>query len=193
VVTASVRFLQISSHMKYTITLLTLLFALPSMGEKINDAKCSDLVSKTNQNVTPEYIAETEGYNAAGQKVSEEIDMGEYINRSKQINDQCAKDKTAKVDLTKKGPVETSMADNTGKKMLNPTKAKCKDFLELDEAVQPVAVYWVAGNNKSGKLKNGEMDEMFLEQPVVDLVRDCKSHPKASFYARTKAWVKHHV
>jgi hypothetical protein len=163
------------------------------MAEKINNAKCSDITSKTNQNVTPEYIAETEGYNAAGQKVSEEIDMGEFLDRSKQVNQQCAKDQNAKIDLSKKGSPEKSMSNNVGKKTLNPNKAKCKDFLELDEAVQPVAVYWLAGNNKSGKLKTGEMDEMFLEQPVVDLVEDCKSHPTASFYSRTKAWIKKHV
>jgi hypothetical protein len=87
-----------------------------------------NITSKTNQNVTPEYIAETEGYNAAGQKVSEEIDMGEFLDRSKQVNQQCAKDQNAKIDLSKKGSPEKSMSNNVGKKRLILIKQNAKIF-----------------------------------------------------------------
>ncbi len=169
-----------------------LLFATPALAAKINEATCSDIASKNNKNITPEYIAETEGFNSKGKEVFDEIDADDIVSQAKQVDAQCAKDLSAKVETVRKN--NPSVASSTQHKKINPLKSKCQDFVELGEDVQPVAVYWVAGHDKSGKLKKGgEFDEEFLEQPIVELVQDCKAHPKAPFYSRAKAWVKKHV
>ena len=179
--------------MKLLITSLLILLSSSAMAAKINEATCSDIASKTNKTVTPQYIAETEGFNAKGKEVFDEIDVNDIVSQAKQVDAQCAKDLSARVATVRKTPVKV-VSSNSKYMNINPMKSKCKDFVELDEEVQPVAVYWVAGHDKSGKLKkSGEFDEVFLEQPITDLVQECKSHPTASFYSKTKAWVKKHV
>jgi len=176
-----------------TLILSLILLTAPAMAAKINEATCSDIASKSNKNITPEYIAETEGFNSRGKEVFDEIDTDDIVSQAKQVDAQCAKDLSAKVETVRK--ITPKPIATTGKnKKINPLKSNCQDFVELDEVAQPVAVYWVAGHDKSGKLKNGgEFDEEFLEQPVLDLVQECKAHPKAPFYARAKTWVKKHV
>jgi len=176
-----------------TLIIPLILLTTPVMAAKINEATCSDITSKTNKNITPEYIAETEGFNSRGKEVFDEIDTADIISQAKQVDAQCAKDLSAKVEVVRKNAPK-SLASSDLHKKINPLKSKCQDFVELDEVLQPVAVYWVAGRDKSGKLeKGGEFDEEFLEQPVIDLVQDCKAHPKAPFYAKAKAWVKKHI
>lgn len=161
------------------------LLSLPTFAAKIKNANCSDVTS-INENVQPQYLAVIDGYDKTGKKVSEEIDMSGIVADSKNINAQCAKDKTTKIDSLR-SDLKTNTASSTA---INPTKAKCKDFVELGTEVQPVAVFWVAGHEGGGKLKKGEVDEEFLTQPIATLVEDCRTHPTASFYDRTKAWLK---
>ena len=158
---------------------------------QIKNAKCSDM-AKLNENITPQYMAVIDGYDKAGKKVSEEIDMAGIVSESKKVTEQCAKHKSSKIDNVKKDLKNSSAASATAAP-LNPLKAKCKDFVALGEDVQPVAVFWIAGHDKSGKLKDGEVDEEFLAQPIATLVEDCKAKPMASFYDKTKAWIKKHI
>lgn len=158
---------------------------------KIKNAKCSDM-AKISENVTPQYMAVIDGYDNAGKKIGEEIDMAGIVSESKKVTEQCAKNKAAKIETVKKDVKNTSVASTTAAP-LNPLNAKCKEFVALGEDVQPVAVFWVAGHNKSGKLKNGEVDEEFLAQPIATLVEECKAKPMASFYDKTKAWLKKHI
>jgi hypothetical protein len=178
--------------MKLAMSLLILLSS-SALAAKINEATCSDIATKTHKTVTPQYIAETEGFNAKGKEVFDEIDTSDIVSRANQVDAQCAKDLSAKVATVSKNQKNTLAANGKPTK-INPLKSKCKEFVELDEEVQPLAVYWVAGHDKSGKLrKGGEFDEVFLEQPITELVQECKSHPSASFYAKTKNWVKKHI
>ena len=174
--------------------LITALFlsSIPAFSAKVRDAKCSD-IAPGNEKITPQFLAVIDGYDKAGKKVSEEIDMENIVTDSKKVNAECAKDRTAKIDSIRK-EIRNSKVQNTAKTAaINPMKAKCEDFLLLGEEVQPVAAFWVAGHDKSGKLKKGEIDEEFLARPIVTLIEECKARPKTSFYEKTKAWIKKHT
>lgn len=174
--------------MKKMVVSALVLFTIPVFAAKMKDAKCSDVAS-LKDNVTPEYLAVIDGYDKSGKKVMEEVDMGGLVTESKMVNEQCAKDSSAKLANIRKD-IKSNQPITSTSSTLNPMKAKCKDFVALGEDVQPVAVFWVAGHDKSGKVKSGEIDEEFLERPVTTLVEDCKMNPKASFYDKAKAWFK---
>lgn len=171
--------------------LLLILISGSAFAAKIKNANCSDM-AKVSESVTPQYMAVIDGYDKAGKKVSEEVDMAGIVSDSKKVKEQCAKNKSAKLDAVKKD-VKSTAETPTVAATLNPLNAKCREFVALGEDVRPVAVFWVAGHDKSGKLKKGEVDEEFLAQPIATLVEDCKSQPTASFYDRTKAWLKKHI
>jgi acid stress chaperone HdeA len=175
--------------MKNIIVPALILFSIPAFAAKVKDAKCSDM-STVNQNVMPQYMAVIDGYDKSGKKVGEEVDMESIVTESKNVNAQCAKD-TSKRAFRK--VIRDARVSNAPAVKMNPMKAKCQDFIALKEEVQPVAVFWVAGHDKSGKLKDGEVDEEFLERPITTLVEDCRAQPKASFYRKTKTWLKQHV
>ena len=176
--------------MKKIIICALTFISVPALASKINDAQCSDIVGTTGDMI-PRYFAIVDGYNKAGKKVSEEVDMGGIVSESKKVSDQCDKDKTAKIDQVRKN-IETTAVTKTSETM-NPTKAKCKDFIALGADVQPVAAYWIAGHDKAGKLKEGVVEEEFLARPMFTLIEDCKNQPTASFYDRTKAWLKKRI
>jgi len=167
---------------------------LSALAANVKDAKCSDM-AKINERVTPEYLAVVDGYDKAGRIVVEEIDVGDLVRESRQVNAQCARNGTQKIKVVRKDLKRNSTAAATAAKTqtLNPAKAKCEDFVALGEEVQPLAVYWVAGHAKAGKIKGGEVDEEFLERPIATLVQDCKAQPTASFYDKTKAWFKRSI
>lgn len=177
--------------MKTILVPMLILFSVPAFAAKIKNANCSDMAT-LNENIAPQYLAVIDGYDKAGKKVSEEIDLGGIVSESKKVNAQCVKDKSAKVAAIRKDLKSASVSPATSA-TINPTKAKCKDFIALTEEVQPVAVFWVAGHNKSGKLSKGEVDEEFLARPIATLVEDCKTQPAASFYDKAKAWFKKHI
>jgi acid stress chaperone HdeA len=178
--------------MKKIVPVVMLMFSMPVLAAKIKDAKCSDFAG-VNEKVSPEYLAVIDGYNKAGKKVSEEIDIADIVSESKKINEQCAQNKGAKIDKVRKDIKSASSAPTAAGASLNPTKATCKDFIALGEELQPVAAFWVAGHDRSGKIKKGEVDEEFLSKPVATLIEDCKAQPTASFYDRTKAWLHTHL
>ena len=132
------------------------------------------------------------------------VNIAGLVTESGKVKDECAKDKTAKVKTIRKAMMKTaknSVPQNTLQEdidrkptsTINPTKAKCSDFIALDEQYQPVAAYWVAGHSKAGKVNKGEIDEAYLEQPVATLIEDCRAAPTASFYDKTKTWFKKHI
>lgn len=173
--------------MKSIFIFILLFVSAQAFAAKVKDAKCSDL-AMMNEKVTPEYLAVIDGYDNSGKKVSEEVDMAGIVTESKEVNQHCATNKSAAIkDVRKQLHAKKTMPSTAAK--LNPTKAKCQDFVALGEEVQPVAAFWVAGHDKSGKLVEGEVDEAFLDRPILSLVEDCKANPRASFYDRAKAWV----
>jgi hypothetical protein len=186
--------------MKPQIIIPILLMSLPVFAAKVSNPKCSEL-SGINEKFTPEYLAVVDGYNKAGKEVGSEVDVGGIVTESNNVKEQCDKQKTTKIAAVRKTVAKNSDAKNTlqqdidrkPKAVINPIKAKCEDFLALGEVYQPVAAYWVAGHSKSGKIKNGEVDEEYLEIPVVTLIEDCKAEPTASFYQKTKTWLKKHI
>jgi len=168
------------------------LFALPLFAAKITNPGCSDLNRVTDQ-LTPEYMAVIDGYDKSGKKVGEEVDFGEIVRQTTGVKKECLTKteeplKEAKRQVLK-SPNQLKSA-STDQARLNPVTAKCEDFLALSETYQPVAVFWTVGHTKSGKVKDGEMDEAILSRPVATLVEDCKANPKTSFYARAKTWIK---
>jgi acid stress chaperone HdeA len=164
------------------------LFSIPAFAINLKDPKCSELTTMK-ESVTPEYLAVIDGYDKAGKKLGEEVDVEGIVTDAKQVNEKCAGNKSAKIHEVRQD-IRKSQSATASKTTLNPKTAKCQDFLAMSEEIQPVAAYWVAGQTKSGKARTGDIDEVFLERPVATLVEDCKAQPKASFYDRTKTWLK---
>lgn len=182
--------------MKTVLVSLLVLMSCPAFAAKVKNAKCAD-VATLNETVTPEYLSVVDGYNKAGKEVAEEVDLGGFVSESKQVSERCAKDHKAKLsavrDAIQKSPSTSAEASKPSVAKLNPTTARCSDFISLGEEIQPVAVFWVAGHEKAGKLRKGEVTEEFLERPIAELIDDCKSKPTASFYDRAKAWLKRKI
>ena len=181
---------------------IILFSSAPSWGAMVNNPNCQDLV-EVNDKFTPEYMAVLDGYSRRKVMTNEQLDIAGLVTESGKVKDQCAKDKTAKIqDVRKKietaktnAPANTLQEDidRKPKSTINPTKAKCSDFIALDEQYQPVAAYWVAGHTKAGKVSDGQIDEVYLEQPVTTLIEESKAQPTASFYQNTKTWFKKHI
>jgi acid stress chaperone HdeA len=165
--------------------------SIPAFGAKMKDAKCSD-IANLKEVFTPRYLAVIDGYDKAGKKVSEEVDMGDIVTESKKVNEVCGENKSTSIDAIKKD-YKASATKNSDTKALNPMNAKCEDFVALSEETQPVAIFWVAGHDKTGKIKNGEIDEEFLSRPIATLIEECKKQPKVSFYEKAKNWLKKRV
>jgi acid stress chaperone HdeA len=186
--------------MKFQIIVSILLLSLPAFAAKVNNPKCNEL-SGINEKYTPEYLAVVDGYNKAGKELGSEVDVGGIVTEANNVKEQCDKQKTAKIASVRKTVAKNTAPKNSlqedidrkSKSTINPKNAKCQDFIALGEAYQPVAAFWVAGHSKTGKIKNGEVDEEFLEQPVATLVEECKAEPTASFYQKTKTWLKKHI
>ncbi len=171
---------------------LVFLSSLCAYGAKVSHPQCQDVVD-IQEKVTPEYLAVLDGYNKAGKEVNE-VDLGGIVSESDKVKKECQSNKTAKVDTVRKNVAKNAAKTPVDSKtVIAPTKAKCEDFLALEERVQPVAAYWVAGHSKSGQVKKGEVDEIFLERPVAALIEECKATPTASFYDKAKAWIKKHT
>jgi hypothetical protein len=168
---------------------------LSAFAVQVKNPKCSEF-AKVEDKYTPEYLAVVDGYNHAGKEVVDEVDMGGIITESSSVKDQCKAKKSAKVDtvrkeISKSNPKPESPMTKVAS--ISPAKAKCQDFVNLGEEFQPIAAYWVAGHSKSGKIRNGEVDEEFLARPVMTLVEECKAEPTASFYDKTKRWMKRKI
>jgi hypothetical protein len=171
------------------------LLAVPVLAANVKSPQCKDL-SGISDKYTPEYLAVVDGYNKAGEKIGTEVDMGGIVTESDGIKTECQKNANQKIDTVQKNMAPTATGNvNTPKTTgtFNPKNAKCEDFVALGEDIQPVATFWVAGHSKSGKIKNGQVDEEFLARPVVSLIEECKAQPKASFYSKAKAWLKKHT
>lgn len=181
------------SSMKNTAIALVLLSSLPVFAAKVSKPKCEDVV-QINDKFTPEYMAVVDGYNKSGKDVGE-VDIGGIVTESESVKKECAKNTKISMTTVRKNIAKTleKKEAKTPESMLSPTKAKCSEFLALDDRLQPVAAYWVAGHSKSGEVKNGEVDEVFLDQPVTTLVEECRSAPTASFYDKTKIWIKKRI
>ena len=173
-----------------------LLFVSSSaLAAKINQATCSDLRLRNHKTVTPQYLAEIEGFNKNGKQVYDEIDTENIMNKSENIDIECAKDLFANVNTVRKASQAPSSALQGKKKYSNtkirPLQSNCEGFLKLDEELRPLAVHWIAGHEKFGKLsRHDEFDVTFLELPVSDLVAQCRAQPNSSFFSQTKAWLK---
>lgn len=182
--------------MKNWIYLPVIILASASVyAAKITNPKCQDL-NTLQEKFTPEYLAVVDGYDKAGKKTSEEVDMDGIVTASDGVQKECAKSAAKNVSKVRADVAKATQNANVSEKpasKLNPLKATCQDFLSLDEQYQPVAVYWTAGYSKAGKARKGEVDEEYLERPVVALVEDCKLHPKESFYDRAKTWMSKHL
>jgi hypothetical protein len=171
---------------------LIVLSSIPVWAAKINNPKCKDFVEISDK-FTPEYLAVVDGYDKKGRETGDQVDVVGIVTESDKLKEECAKDKTATLknvrkNLKKIAATNPPAVANTTR--INPTKAKCSDFIALSEEYQPIAAFWVAGHSKSGKAKSGEVDEEYLEQPVATLIEDCKAAPTASFYEKTKIWLK---
>jgi hypothetical protein len=165
--------------------------AMPTWAAKIKNPKCEEITTVKDQ-YTPEYMAVVDGYNKAGKKEGEVLDVSGIVTESTQVKEVCNKMKSKSIDSVRKDVAKKDMKNKTTKNMnseINPVKATCEEFLALDTEYQPVAAYWVAGHDKSGKtIKSGEVDEAFLAEPVLALVEECRANPKASFYSQAKSW-----
>jgi hypothetical protein len=173
--------------MYFTISMI-ILMAVPTWAAKVNQPKCDDIV-QINDQFTPQYIALVDGYSKAGKKQGEEIDVAGIVTQSAQVKKNCQSQKTKPMASVRKDVSKSVAASSTPSK-INPVKASCEEFIALGEQYQPVAAFWVAGHDKSGKaVKDGEIDTEFIARPILTLVQDCKENPKSSFYARAKTWL----
>lgn len=165
--------------------------AMPAWAAKVKNPNCKEMETVSDQ-YTPEYMAVVDGYNKAGKAEGEDLDVAGIVTESTQVKEVCNKMKSKSIDSVRKNIAKSDLKNKpatTSKSQINPVKASCEDFLALDTEYQPVAAYWVAGHDKSGKaLKKGEVDEQFLAEPVLTLVEACKANPKASFYSQAKSW-----
>ncbi len=184
--------------MKSLIVLSSLLMALPLHAAKLTNSTCKD-VKNLNDKAMPEYLAVVDGYDKAGKKDFEEIDMVGIMNDATKVKEACANGEDAKIKDIRKTTTATTTAATTASpstttpKHFNPKNSKCEDFVALNEMYQPVAAYWVLGNSKDSKVKKGDLDEVYLEQPVMTLVEECRKQPKASFFSKAKSWFHKHV
>ncbi|MGF6880401.1 HdeA/HdeB family chaperone [Paraburkholderia sp. MM5477-R1] len=72
---------------------------------------------------------------------------------------------------------------------MNPLKMKCEDFVAMDEAYRPAAVYYVAGVDKLGITETDTMVED-TATPIGVLVSECQKSPKASFRTKVRQMYK---
>ena len=171
------------------------LMATPAFAAQIKNPKCKDFVTVKDQ-YAPQYLAVVDGYDKAGKKVDESIDMDGMVTQVDQVKQECAKNAKESLAAARKNVATMPKAATTappakmsGTTSINPAKAQCQEFIALGEQYQPVAAFWVAGHSKTGEAKKGHIDEEYLERPVATLVEDCQSHPTASFYDRAKMWM----
>jgi hypothetical protein len=177
---------------KYILLSVTAFVVVPAWAAKINNPKCDDIVT-INDKFTPEYLAVVDGFSKSDKKQGEDVDVGGIVTESARVKQECQKQKTKVMKAVQKEVAQSPTSPSTPSK-INPVKANCEEFVALSEEAQPVAAYWVAGYDKSGKIsKNGEVDEEFLRRPVLTLIEECKAHPKASFYSKAKDWFKTHI
>lgn len=183
------------------------IFTIPGLAAKVKDPKCAD-VTEIKQNFTPEYLAVLDGYNSKGKLLDESYDMNGVLIEANHVKEVCGNstDKTVANARTETKTRSTKPADSSvvalgaaaidsanSTSKFNMKNARCKDFISLREEVQPIAAYYVAGKENAGKIKTGDIDEVFLERPIVQLVQDCTAKPEASFYSRAKTWTKAHL
>jgi hypothetical protein len=187
--------------MKIQIMIPVMLISAPVFAANVSNPKCSEM-GKISDQYTPAYLAVVDGYNEKGKEVTSEVDMGGIVNESPSVKQSCNGKKTADIKSVRKDAgmgAKNSTAHTAStvpvnsKSTINPLKATCQDFVNLDEVYQPLATFWVAGHTRAGKIKNREVDEEFLATPVVSLIQECKAKPTASFYDKTKIWLKKHV
>jgi len=69
---------------------------------------------------------------------------------------------------------------------LSARNMTCKDFLALEEAQRPKAVYWAEGLNAHGKVDDAAFDVASTDGMVPVLVADCRAKPQESFVDTTK-------
>lgn len=178
----------------YLLLSIVSVLASPTWAAKIADPKCNDIIT-INDKFTPQYVAVIDGYDKNNKKLGEEIDVGGITKESSPLKQACQNQKTKSIKDVRKNVATTAAASTSPAAStslppkINPVNATCEDFIALGEDYQPVAAFWVAGHNKSGKvIKKGEVTEEFLETPVLTLVEECRKNPKASFYSQAKTW-----
>lgn len=74
-------------------------------------------------------------------------------------------------------------------KQVKPEKMTCEEFLEIDEEVQPVVVYWLHG--KSGEIEAIDIEE--YSSPVAYVVTECQKENNASVWEKVKHYFKTHT
>ena len=118
-----------------------------------------------------------------------------YSKRGKQVDDIATVDVQRQLDVLvvscKQDPKATlwdkikAHMPGGKKKVTNPAKMTCEEFLALGSSVQPEVAYWLDGySRKENVAASGEVD---LERDTAVLVQECKPAPKESLWKRIKS------
>jgi acid stress chaperone HdeA len=182
--------------MKNLIIILIITFADPTWAAaKLKDPNCTD-VTQISERLIPQYLALVDGYKRAGKEVGR-VNLARIIRETENVVDQCNQNRVAKLSAVRRyirvSNLPTTKWAPSSPAVISPTKARCHDFSALNENLQPVAIYWVVGYSRLGVTKNGEVDNLFFSQPIDTLVEECAAVPNASFYGRTRDWMKNRI
>jgi hypothetical protein len=93
--------------------------------------------------------------------------------------------RSAKASETK-AMVKPNAKPTTASKSPEPAKMTCKEFLAVEDVVQPNLVFWVEGIHRRGKPDEMVVDVARTDRLVPVVVDVCKSKPTASFWQTVK-------
>jgi hypothetical protein len=148
--------------------------------KKIDPTKltCEEFVVKS-EAVKPRVIAYLQGYSHAGQPVAAEVplpaaaEVREVVAVCKEAPKQSLWDK-----------IRAKLPGGT-KKVSDPSKMTCEQFLEVEREAQPVVAAWVEGYNEGAKspesgTKGAAAVPAALKVDVVRIVEKCRAAPADS-------------
>jgi acid stress chaperone HdeA len=119
--------------------------------------------------------------------ISERFDIP--VEALKAQNKLPANEVEAGQKLSVSGAHKSAAHQAAAKKPLS--KMTCEDFVGLDEAFQPKAVYWAVAYGKHGEPDAEAVDVEGIETVIPFVVEDCKKAPTESFWKKVEAeWKK---
>lgn len=151
-----------------------------SAARKVKPAKmtCEEFVALGEKD-QPAVVAYLDGYNQ-GKKMQQEVGELDVERQVGEIVTDCKT--TPKLTLAEKVLKHVP----GGKKLIKPAKMTCEEYATLAESKQPLVYYFASGYDHATKKVTEEAGSLDLDTDVATVVRECKTAPKESVWAKLK-------
>ena len=81
----------------------------------------------------------------------EEVDVSGIVTESFTVKKECEKHKSSRLKDVRQFLKNLNSKEIKKKAEINSLKANCKDFLEIEDSLRPVAAFLVVGHSKAKK------------------------------------------